>query len=62
MNSEEHIKEMNDFAGVYLYQNPLHLDTYRELMRMEKEVLNMTNSLLTSKDANYSGAITSGGS
>ncbi len=29
VNSEEHMKEMNEFAGVYLYHNPLHLDTYK---------------------------------
>ena len=44
------MKEMNDFAAVYLYHNPLHLDTYKELLRMEKEVLNMTNNLISESD------------
>ena len=38
---------MNKFAAIYMYHNPLHLSTYKELMKLEKEVLDMTNSLLT---------------
>ena len=64
VTEEEHQDEMSKFAGVYLYHNPLHLDTYKELIKMEKEVLNMTNSLITDvKDPKeYHGVITSGGS
>ena len=40
---EEHAEKMTKFAGPFLYQNPLHLDTYKELMKIEKELLDMTN-------------------
>jgi glutamate/tyrosine decarboxylase-like PLP-dependent enzyme len=43
-----------------MYQNPLHLDTYKELSKMEAELLKMTGSLI-SKNQVY-GVITSGGS
>lgn len=43
-----------------MYQNPLHLDTYKELSKMEAELLKMTGSLI-SKNKAY-GVITSGGS
>jgi len=46
-----------------MYHNPLHLDTYKELMRMEAEVLRMTASLVSKNpDENAHGVITSGGS
>lgn len=44
----------------YLYQNPLHLDTFKELLRMESEVLQMTSDLL-SPDSRVYGSLTSGG-
>lgn len=46
-----------------MYHNPLHLDAFPELIRMESEVIKMTGSLL-SKDgkAKAYGVITSGGS
>lgn len=47
VTEEEHQEEMNKFAAMYMYHNPLHLSTYKELMKLEKEVLDMTNSLLT---------------
>lgn len=46
-----------------MYHNPLHLDTYKELMRMEAEVLRMTASLVSqTPEKNAHGVITSGGS
>ena len=56
------MKAMSDFAGPYLYQNPLHLGTYKELNKMENEVLAMTADLLTTQNQQYYGSITSGGS
>ena len=55
---------MNNFAAVYMYHNPLHLSTYKELIKLEKEVLDMTNALLTDPKnrKDYFGVITSGGS
>lgn len=29
------MEQMSDFAAPYLYQNPLHLGTYKELNKME---------------------------
>ena len=43
-----------------MYHNPLHLDAFKELSKMEGEVLAMTASLV-SKERLY-GMITSGGS
>jgi glutamate/tyrosine decarboxylase-like PLP-dependent enzyme len=43
-----------------MYHNPLHLDAFKELGKMEAEVLAMTSSLI-SKEKAY-GMITSGGS
>lgn len=62
VQEKEHMDQMNDFAAPYLYQNPLHLGTYKELNKMENEVLNMTANLLTEKDTPLYGSITSGGS
>jgi hypothetical protein len=41
--------ELNEFASKYMYHNPLHLDTFKELMKMEAEVLKMTASLISKK-------------
>lgn len=43
-----------------MYHNPLHLDTYKEVGKMQAELLKMTASLI-SKNKAY-GVITSGGS
>lgn len=43
-----------------MYHNPLHLDTYKEVSKMEAEILKMTANLI-SKNRVY-GVITSGGS
>jgi len=60
---QDYYDELNAFASKYMYHNPLHLDTYKELMRMEAEVLRMTASLVSQKpDENAFGVITSGGS
>jgi glutamate/tyrosine decarboxylase-like PLP-dependent enzyme len=53
-------REVSDFAARYMYHNPLHLDAFKELSKMEAEVLAMTNNLI-SKERLY-GMITSGGS
>lgn len=53
-------KEISDFASKYMYHNPLHLDAFKELSKMEAEVLTMTANLI-SKERIY-GMITSGGS
>ena len=46
-----------------MYPNPLHPATYKELIRMEAEILKMTASLVSqSPDQNAHGVITSGGS
>jgi glutamate/tyrosine decarboxylase-like PLP-dependent enzyme len=58
--SADHCKEVSDFAAKYMYHNPLHLDTYKEVSKMEAEVLRMTASLITKNNA-Y-GVVTSGGS
>lgn len=58
--TNEHCKEVSDFAAKYMYHNPLHLDTYKEVSKMEAEILRMTASLV-SKNPAY-GVITSGGS
>jgi sphinganine-1-phosphate aldolase len=60
VDSLEHCKEVNNFAAKYMYHNRLHLDTYKEVSKMEAEVLKMTSSLI-SKNRAY-GLITSGGS
>lgn len=31
----DHCKEINNFAAKYMYHNPLHLDTYKEVNKME---------------------------
>lgn len=59
VESNEHCREVSDFAAKYMYHNPLHLDTYKEVSKMEAEVLLMTSSLI-SKNKTY-GVITSGG-
>ena len=51
---------MSDFAAKYMYHNPLHLDTYKEVGKMEAELLRMTGSLV-SKHTPF-GVVTSGGS
>ena len=51
---------MRDYASKYMYHNPLHLDAFKELSKMEGEVLAMTASLI-SKERLF-GMITSGGS
>jgi glutamate/tyrosine decarboxylase-like PLP-dependent enzyme len=58
--NNDHCREVSDFAAKYMYHNPLHLDTYKEVGKMEAEVLRMTYSLVT-KNTAY-GVITSGGS
>ena len=58
--SEDFCREVADFAAKYMYHNPLHLDGYKELVKMEAELLRMTGSLI-SKDRVY-GVVTSGGS
>jgi len=58
--SYDHCKEVSDFAAKYMYHNPLHLDTYKEVSRMEAEVLKMTANLI-SKNRVY-GVLTGGGS
>ena len=32
---QEYYDELNAFASKYMYHNPLHLDTFKELMKME---------------------------
>ena len=58
----DHFKAVNDFSAIYMYHNPLHLDTFKELLKMESEILRMTGNLLTQKPENANGVITSGGS
>ncbi len=60
VESSDHCHEVSDFAAKYMYHNPLHLDTYKEVSKMEAEVLRMTASLITKNNA-Y-GVVTSGGS
>lgn len=60
---QEYYDELNEFASKYMYHNPLHLDTFKELMKIEAEVLKMTASLISKKpEENAFGVITSGGS
>lgn len=60
---QQYYEDLNKFAAKYMYHNPLHLDTYKELMRMEAEVLRMTASLVSKNPSeNAHGVITSGGS
>lgn len=60
---KQYYEELNNYAAKYMYHNPLHLDTYKQLMRMEAEVLKMTASLISTKpEENAFGVITSGGS
>ena len=35
VDNVNYCKEINDFAAKYMYHNPLHLDTYKELGKME---------------------------
>lgn len=58
-DSNDFCREVSDFASKFMYHNPLHLDTYKEVSKMEAEVLRMTASLIT-KNNTY-GVITSGG-
>ena len=30
----DHYKTINDFAGTYMYQNPLHFTAFKELLKM----------------------------
>lgn len=32
---ESYLEDIRNFSKNYLYHNPLHLDTYKEVMRME---------------------------
>ena len=41
------VKEVRDYAAKYMYHNPLHLDAFKELSKMEGEVLAMTASLVS---------------
>ena len=60
---QDYYDELNAFASKYMYHNPLHLDTYKELMKMEAEVIKMTGSMISKNpDQNAFGVITSGGS
>jgi glutamate/tyrosine decarboxylase-like PLP-dependent enzyme len=54
-----HMEAATTFGAHYLYQNPLHLETYKELLRMENEVLDMTNALITTSNKTYYGTIAS---
>lgn len=47
---EDHYESVNSFGAMYMYQNPLHLDTFKELLKMESEVIKMTGNLLTQKN------------
>lgn len=58
--SNEFCQQVSDFAAKYMYHNPLHLDTYKEVGKMEAELLKMTSSLISKNKA--FGVITSGGS
>ena len=59
-DNHQFCREVSDFAAKYMYHNPLHLDAFKELSKMEGEVLAMTAGLI-SKERIY-GVITSGGS
>ncbi len=59
-DTPEICKEASDFASKYMYHNPLHLDTYKELTKIEAEVIKMTGSLISNN--RVYGVITSGGS
>ena len=53
-------RETSEFAAKYMYHNPLHLNAFKELTKMETEILKMTSNMVS--DNRLYGMITSGGS